>query len=350
MLENLTFGITAFLSALMEPRPDALIIETWPIIAAQLALAAAWIRRAPSIYYIKDVYPEAAEELGVIRKGGFLARSLRLWDGFICRRSSRVVVISESMRELILTRGLNSDHVSVIPDWIDADQFPVRPQDNPWRRKAGIPESRFVALFAGTIGLVSGADILVGVAEILMCHARPLLLCVGEGVLQKAIAEEIARRGLPNLRLEPFQPPEALADMHGGADALLLTMRDNPSDSSVPSKLISYLAAGRPVICSANSGSAVAGIVRKAGAGIVVPPGDARGIADAILLLSHSPAAAKQMGANARKYFEEHFTLGRAFRQFSELFAALLGPLDTNWNGVTAAEGEAQREAAHGSR
>jgi glycosyltransferase involved in cell wall biosynthesis len=96
-------------------------------------------------------------------------------------------------------------------------------------------------------------------------------------------------------------------------------MRPDSADSSVPSKLISYLAASRPIICAANSESAVALTVQDADAGLVVYPGDAQSIADAILQLKREPEMARQMGENARRYFEEHYTLERAYRQFSEL-------------------------------
>ncbi len=324
VLENLTFGLTAVFNAIREPKPHVLIIETWPLIAVQLALLLAWFWRVPSIYYIKDVYPEAAEELGFIQKGGLVARILRRWDRFLCLHSSKVVVISDTMRELIISRGVESDRVIIIRDWVDGAQFPVRPKGNPWRCRMRIPQSCFVAIFAGTIGLVSGADVLLETAEALQAEDGLLLLCVGEGPLKKTMTEKAARKGYANLRFEGFQPQELIADMHGTADVLLLTMRANRSDSSVPSKLISYLAAGRPIICSAQRHSAVAEIVRQAHAGIVVPPEDGKAIAGAILRLAHDPAEAKQMGANARRHFEEHFTSERAFRQFSDLFAGLL--------------------------
>jgi len=137
------------------------------------------------------------------------------------------------------------------------------------------------------------------------------------------VTADASRRGLTNLRFEPIQPQQSLADMHGAADTLLLTLRDGESDSSVPSKFVSYLAAGRPVICSAGRKSSVANIVRTAQAGIVTAPQDPEAIADAILQLRDDSPRAEQMGRNARAHLEAHFTLDRAFGQFTELLQEL---------------------------
>ena len=323
ILENVTFGLTSVLNAFREGRPDLLIIETWPLIAVQMLILAARVWRVPCVYYVQDVYPEAAEELGFIRKGGLVANVLRMWDAHLCRRSSKIVAISESMRDLICARGIDSDRVAIIPNWIDADRFPLRPRCNEWRRQIGIPETTFVAMFTGTLGLVSGADILTEVAGRLKGRPDILLLCVGEGALKLRMVDQASRRGLVNLRFEPFQPRKVLADMHGAADVLLLTMRNNESDSSVPSKLIGYLAAGRPVICSANRKSSIAQIVDRAQAGIVTSPDDPKAIAEAILRLLNDRVRAEQMGRNARRHFEAHFTFDRAFGQFAELLQEL---------------------------
>jgi len=173
-------------------------------------------------------------------------------------------------------------------------------------------------MFAGTLGHVSGVDVLVEVASLLQ-EENLLLLCIGEGVQKPAMLNEASRQRLNNIRFLPFQPSESVPEVQASCDVALLTMHPDSSDSSVPSKLISYLAASRPVICAANAESAVARTVLDAAAGIVVCPGDAQAIANAILRLKSEPEAALQMGRNARRYFERHYTLARAYRQFSDL-------------------------------
>jgi colanic acid biosynthesis glycosyl transferase WcaI len=319
ILENITFGISSAWATWKEGRPDVIIIETWPLFAAQFAASLANWWRVPYLYYVKDVYPEAAEGAGIVAPGGALARLCRLWDRYLCSHSVNVVVISETMRDLLsANRQLPQEHFTVIPDWIDESKFPVWHGESAWRHSQGIRNDVFVAMFAGTLGHVSGVDVLVEVASLLQ-EENLLLLCIGEGVQKPAMLNEASRQRLNNIRFLPFQPSESVPEVQASCDVALLTMHPDSSDSSVPSKLISYLAASRPVICAANAESAVARTVLDAAAGIVVCPGDAQAIANAILRLKSEPEAALQMGRNARRYFERHYTLARAYRQFSDL-------------------------------
>jgi colanic acid biosynthesis glycosyl transferase WcaI len=197
--------------------------------------------------------------------------------------------------------------------------------ESKWRHSQCIPNNAFVALFAGTLGTVSGVDVLVDVARIIQGEIDVLLLCVGEGGLKQAMLDESSSLRLKNIRFLPFQPSERVPEVQASCDVALLTMRPDSSDSSVPSKLISYLAAARPVICAANAESAVARTVMDAEAGIVVSPGDAQAIAEAILRLKREPETARQMGRNARQYFEKYYTLERAYLQFSDLIRQIDG-------------------------
>jgi colanic acid biosynthesis glycosyl transferase WcaI len=166
-------------------------------------------------------------------------------------------------------------------------------------------------------------EVLVDVARIMQEETDVLLLCIGEGGRKQAMLDEASRLGLKNIRFLPFQPAERVPEVQASSEVALLTMRPDSSDASVPSKLISYLAASRPIICAANAESAVARTVVDAKAGIVVCPGDAQAIADAILQLKREPEVASQMGRNARDYFRKNYTLERAYSQFWELFSKL---------------------------
>jgi colanic acid biosynthesis glycosyl transferase WcaI len=323
ILENISFGISSACAVWLTGRPDVLIIESWPFFATQIPASLATFWATPFLYYVKDVYPESAEVAGILSADGILSRLLRIWDRHLCRRSYRVVVISNSMRDLLVAgRNLPLDRFVVIPDWLDTASFPVWRGNNAWRISNGIDPSSCLALFAGTLGHISGADVLVKVAQLLR-QENAVIVCVGDGVLKQSMTIEADRLCLENIRFLPFQPGERVPEIQGAADVALLTMRPNASDASVPSKLISYFAAAKAVICAANPNSAVAHAVSEANAGVVVPPGDPRAIADAVLRLARCPDLAREFGQNGRSYFERHYTLDRAHIQFREILVEL---------------------------
>jgi colanic acid biosynthesis glycosyl transferase WcaI len=283
----------------------------------------------PYLYYVKDLFPEAAEQAALLNPTGRLARTLRSWDRSLCMHSAATIVISETMGELLArNRDLPREVVTVIPDWIDQSAFPVWKGDNAWRTSMGISHDTFVAMFAGTLGHVSGAEVLVEVARILRGERKILILCIGEGVRKEEMIAKASQLELHNIRFLPFQPAERVPEMQASCQVALLTVHPSHSDSSVPSKLISYLAASRPVICAANPDSTVCKVVSAAAAGLVVGAGDAGAIADGILELMRDPQRQNQMAAAARCYFEKHFTLERAHSQFRALITETVSPRD----------------------
>ncbi len=323
LLEGITFGITATWAAWREGRPDVMIIESWPIVGV---LPLCWLARlwgVPYLNYVKDVYPETAEEAGILAKNGMAARLLRRMDHWICQNSAENIVISDTMRDLLADRrNMPRERFTVVPDWVSEEHFPRQAKNDEWRMAQGIG-NQFVAMYSGTIGHVSGAEVLVDVAGLLHEEKDVLLLCVGEGVKKQAMREEADRRSLTNLLFLPFQPIGDVPAMQSSADAALLTMEARHANASVPSKLISYLAASRPVIVAADAGSAVARTVAQYEAGLVALPGDARAIANAILELRRDRNRSEQMGANARRCFEENYTLRRAQVQFAALLSGI---------------------------
>jgi colanic acid biosynthesis glycosyl transferase WcaI len=324
ILENISFGLTSALELAAAGRPDVVIVESWPILAYLPALAVSALRGIPLVNYVQDVYPEAGISGGQIRSGSITAEVLRTLDRLVCSRATKNVVVSQGMLELLArARALPRDRFVVLENWLDLAA--IRPTaTSTWRTEVDLAGKDFVALFAGTMGFASGVDVLVDAASILREHAELKLVCVGDGVLKKQMAAEIGRRGLSNLKLLPFQPRERIADVQSAADVAVLTTAPGVGSSSVPSKLITYLAAGRPVVCAVKEDSDTARIVGQERLGLVVPPGDARALAAALLELRRmDPADRAAMGRRARETAERRFSLESAVARFSKLFQEL---------------------------
>lgn len=321
ILENFTFGIASAVAVVAMRRPDVVVVETWPTLASVLTLLACRFRRVPCIQYIKDLYPEAISSAGLIREGGALSKLLLLLDRVACRLASTNVVISSGMADhLRATRRLAPDHVAVIPDWIDILGIRADTPRSEWRREFGIGCGEFVALFAGTVGHASGATILADTAVLLRNDPGIRIICVGEGPLKQHLEMRKATEGLSNLTILPFQPREAVSAMHAAADVCLLTTASGMGASSVPNKLITYLAAARPVIVSAASSSEIGRTVERYNVGWVVPAGDPVALAAAIRYAANlAPQVREAIGHSARALAEMSYSKTSATERFSEL-------------------------------
>ena len=296
--------VATTLAAATSGRPDVLLsFGGPPLLGPVLSGFLARIWRSPLVTVIHDLYPDVAVESGAIRNRA-LVGAARWVERLQYRLSDHLVVLGETMREaLISSHGIPADRISSLPVWLDPEEIRPGERDNAWRREAGIGPERFVVLYSGTAGLISGAEALEEVAR----RADPDvdLVLVGGGSAWRALDERHRAGALPrNLRLLPYQPRERLAEVQASSDLSLLTLLPGRGRASVPSKLQGYMAAGRPVLVSVDDDCDSARLVRRGGFGLVVRPGDPTAIVEAIREARRDRDRLAEWGRQARAVFE----------------------------------------------
>jgi colanic acid biosynthesis glycosyl transferase WcaI len=327
ILENITFGLNSAVVLLLIRRPDIVVLESWPVLATAAAVIACSARGIKVINYVKDIYPEAAVAAGILTEGA--APMLLRIDRWVCHRVDYNVVISDGAAALLArSRSVPAPKLRVISDWLDLSSIAPTEGGPAWRNENGLAADEAVFMFAGTMGYASRVDLLVDVAEKLRAQDKIRLVCVGHGPLKPRMEDDIRRRGLKNLMLLPLQPRERVSDMQSAADVMLLTTSAQIGSTSVPNKLITYLAVGKPVICAVPDGTDAAALVQKRQLGLVIPPESPAALADAITHMSaigHSARAA--IGQRARAVALERYSLEGAQARFDAVFADM-GRLD----------------------
>lgn len=326
MLENLSFGITSSLTLMCIRKPDVVILESWPIVAKSAIVLVSKIRKLRVVNYVKDLYPEAMSAAGLLRQGGLFEKLLLQLDGRICNTVNCNVVISAKTKMVLASTRCNaSSKVLVIRDWVDVQMIRPFPGTNSWREEVGIPSNDLLFMYAGTMGLASRVDVLLEVAEKLRNTPGIRIVCVGEGILKEALMREQILRKLPNLTILGFQPRERISEMQSSADAMLLITSPTMGISSVPSKLITYFAVAKPVLCSVSEDSDIADLVKRNQIGLVVPPGDATKIYEGVVeLASMGRVELSRIGLKARDLAIREYSLPRALRDFEVVFEAAM--------------------------
>lgn len=307
LLYYLTFALSTFVNGLLEGRCDIVLCLSTPIFGSWSSRILALVKRANFVYDIFDLHPEATRNAGLLNGRSFTYQFWRAQDTLLCWSSHAILTLSDGMKREICKRGISEAKVHVIPFWIDPDRIIPRDRLNPWRQKQGIADSVFTALFAGTIGHISGAGVLIAVAKRLVDRPEILLLCVGDGPLQPELQAAAKAEGLSNIQYLPFQKEEELSDMLATADVGLITMLPESGSTSVPSKVLGYLAAGRPVIASVDAGSETARIIIEGQCGEVVPPQDDEALAAALIHAADGRTETESAGQRARHYFLRHY-------------------------------------------
>jgi colanic acid biosynthesis glycosyl transferase WcaI len=298
-----TFAISSFFIGLFSGKADVMVSCSTPLFGSLTSLILSKIKRAKFVYWIHDIHPEAARNAGLIRESSVAYRMMYALDKFVCRSSTLVATLTETMRDNLVARGLDPNKVIIMLHWVDSKKITPIAHVNPWRRQNNIPHDKFIALHAGTIGFISGAEMLIDAARIIAVRTDILFLFVGDGPLKAKLVEKTNEYGLNNVKFLPFQPAEVLGEMQATGNVGLVTLLPETGESSIPSKMHGYTAAGRAVIAGVADDTPTAKMIREGGFGIVCPPQDANAMADAILHLADNLAESERLGQKARNFF-----------------------------------------------
>lgn len=280
-----------------------------PLLQALPAAFLSWLKRAPLIVWVQDLWPESLSATGFVRNKTLLALVAKVVRG-IYARTDLVLIPSEAFREPIQR---------LMPSNGRIDYYPNAFVEEPGKACASSPElhalvseiaSSLSVVFAGNLGTAQSLETILGAAERVAAQGCPVrFFIVGSGSLSGWIADEVARKRLTNVVLPGRFPAEAMSAVYGAATALLVSLRDEPIFGlTIPSKVQGYLAAGKPIIASLNGEGAR--VVIEAKAGVACPAGDSRALADAVIeLCNQDEDARSEMGKNGRRYAEKHFGL-----------------------------------------
>lgn len=310
LFENLSFGVSGGLMVAMLRRPDVIYANTWPIFALGIMTLIARFRRIPIIVSVQDVYPESLFSLGKLRKDGILGRLLRFIDAYIAQRASDVVVISPRVKQIYSgDRKIPAERLHLIANWRDSEELPDRETVRRRRDGWGIGPSTFLFLFAGNVAASCGIESVIDAISILPPEPSARFLVAGSGsALEKCRGVASCLEGDRTVFTGAFLAQETLPILTA-ADVLILPTQGDQSLVSMPSKLISYLLAARPVLAVVRSQSDLANVILEAGCGWVVEPGDTAELAKQMsVAAAMDRSALMRIGMLGREYALAHFS------------------------------------------
>jgi colanic acid biosynthesis glycosyl transferase WcaI len=297
---------------------DAVVCVSPPLQTGVTCWLIARTRRARLIVHLQDIVPDAALAAGMMRAGRAVGAAQRL-ERFVYARSDVVTVISEGFRENLLAKGVPASKLVVLPNWVDAERFHAT-ADVGVRASLGASDGQTLALHTGNMGNKQGLETVVDAAQALAGEEVAITL-VGDGQSRQTLEQRAARLALRNLSFRPLQAnlPATLA----AADVLVLSQRERVTDSAAPSKLLSYMAAGKPIVAAVNATSEASRLITQAGCGVVVPPEKPAELARALLDLHRHRDSHAAMGAAGRRYVAEHFDRKVILRHWDDMLKGL---------------------------
>jgi len=316
-------GMATVAGLVSRGRPDAVMVMSPPLPLGVAGWLAAASRRAPFVFNIQDVFPDVAVELGAITNPRVIAVASWL-ERFLYRRADAVTVLSEDLRDNVAAklRGRRPERVHVIPNFVDTERIRPADPENSYRAEYGL-SGRTVVLYAGNVGLSQSLELVVEAARRLRDREDVVFVINGGGSALAGI--RASAEGLDNLRFVEMQPRERLPELLAAGDIHLVPLKRGLARSSVPSKLYSILAAGRPVLASVDAGTEVAETVARAGAGVAVAPEDADAFCAALEGLLDDPGGRAAMGAAGRRFVEGWVSPAAVGASYERLFELVIG-------------------------
>jgi glycosyltransferase involved in cell wall biosynthesis len=234
-----------------------------------------------------------------------------------------VWVLGRDMAAMIARNyGLASGRVRYVPHWsvVNIAHRRTAEATTLWRRLS--LKEKFVVQYSGNMGLWHDMDTIIEAAALLEKDDTVHFLLIGSGI-KRARAEGTARQtGLRNVTWLPYQKREDLADSLACCHAALISQMEGLEGVAVPCKLYGILASGRAVIAQAPAGAEVAQVVKEEQCGLVVPPGNAAKLAEAIATLAADRRLADIFGQRAFEAYQRAYTLERGADAFASGWSA----------------------------
>jgi colanic acid biosynthesis glycosyl transferase WcaI len=305
-----------------EFQPQVVVSTNAPLYVQAAASAQADKDRAAFVFWLQDVHSVAIGRITGRRVklfGSLIGGWFRRIERSLLLHSDRIVAISESYLPAIAGLGVPMQNVDVIENWAPLEEGAPAPKVNEWSRENGLHD-RPVLLYAGTLALKHNPRLLLELARAVR-EATVVVVSEGQG------AEWLRANagGIKNLRVLPFQPHDRLADMLATSDILLAVLEDDASTFSVPSKILTYFAAGRAILAALPADNPAARAIMETGAGAVVDPGDAQGMIAVAQAMLADPDRLRAAGEAARRHARAKFAIGPIADRFEGAIGSALG-------------------------
>lgn len=317
------FMAASFLLGGLAAGPHEVVMAYSPPLPLGLS---AWLisrlRKSCFVLNVQDLFPQSIIDLGLL-KNKFVIRAFQAIERFLYRHADAVTVHSPGNREHVI-RAIGRKHrLAVIPNWVDMEAIVPGERMNGFREEHELGDA-FVVSFAGVLGYSQDLDIVLDAASLLNHKNNIVWLIVGDGVEKPRLEAKAMEMGLKNVRFLPMQSRDNYPAVLNASDVCLTTLHAEVKTPVVPSKILSIMASGRPVVAALNPDGDAPRLISEARCGVCVPPENAGALAEAVLRLSRDEALRTELGRNGRRYAEEHLSLDKCTSLYEKLLIEMM--------------------------
>jgi glycosyltransferase involved in cell wall biosynthesis len=327
ILNYLSFCLSASLTGSFLSQPDVIIASTPQLFVGLSGWWLGRIRKAPVILEVRDLWPDSITASGMGREGSMPIRVIRAVAGFLYRSCEHIVVVTPAFREDLVSKwDMPSEKISIVENGVETDLFTPDGGRDTAKSALGI-QGRFVVSYIGTLGLAHGlSTVLQGAAQLQKTFPDILFLFIGEGADKERLVSLAQEQNLVNVLFLPQQPRGKIPALIRASELCLVPLRKaDVFKTVIPTKLLEFMACGRPVILGVEGQARQ--VLDEAQAGVFVEPENQVALVQAIIHLYQNNALRQTLGRNGRNYIIEHLSR----EQTAKLYTTVLEKVAFHW-------------------
>lgn len=286
---------------------DVLFLYSTPPTNGMIGGMLARIKKKSFFYYLHDIFPDSLVQTGLTQTGSLIWKIGRRIENYSYKRASKVITISESMKDNIIEKGVSSEKIAIVPNWVNVEQVHHIERDkNTLINEYHIDPEKFIVTYAGNIGESQSVDTLIETAKLLMSEEDVLFVVIGDGT-EKEKCMSIAN-GLSNVMFIPMQSPTRISEVYSLGDVSTVLCKKGVGTAGMPSKTGSIFATSTMIIAAFDHGSDLQKIIDQNNLGICVDPEKPESLAEAIMWAKSNRECVKQRGERGNNYLANHMT------------------------------------------
>lgn len=308
VLNYMSYAICAsLLGPFLVRRPDVVHAYLSPLTAAFPAWLISRLYRAPLSCEVQDIWPESLAATGMLNNRRILS-AIGWVAKWVYRRAASIRVISQGFRENLVSKGVDSEKIKVIPNWVDFDKYEPQEHSPELARELGL-DNGFTVMFAGNMGPAQDLENVLEAAALLRDTPQIRFAMVGDGISFESLKKRAVELDLPNVKFLGRYPGEEMSRLYALADVLLVHLRDTTLFRiTIPHKIYGYMASGTPVLAAVEGD--VADVVRDYGAGMACAAGDPQALAETVRAFARmSPDERQKMADSGQQATRERHAL-----------------------------------------
>ena len=301
LISFFSFMISSFFKSLAIKKVDLVWGTTPPIFQSFTAWLVARLKGVPFLLEVRDLWPEFAIAVGVLKRP--LLIKLSFWlERFLYRHADKIIVNSPGFIGPVTKQG--GRNIEIIPNGTDIQQFSISDKKQS-REKLGWPDE-FIVLYAGAHGMSNDLGVILSSANDLKDKKDITFYFIGDGKEKPTLIKQAEKMGLKNVRFLDPTPKNKIAEPLSAADACIAILKPiEMYKTTYPNKVFDYMAAGKPIILAIDG--VIREVVENGNCGIFCTPGNHEEMSKAIKVLYNNQEEANAMGIRGRKYLEQHF-------------------------------------------